>query len=250
MDNTHRFTGKAEIYTKARPCYAPEFIRWLFDELGFRKGQVVADIGCGPGNLAEALVKKGCTVYGVEPNEDMRNEGEGNLAAYDRFISVRATAEHTGLADKSVDWVTVGQAFHWFDPVAFKNECQRILKVPEKIVLVWNVRIDDNAQVRETASVFGKFCPEFKGFGGGLAHIQDRIAAFFNHSFAARRFRHDLICDKDKFIERSLSGSYALQEEDPQYPLYVAALEALFEKYAVGRLITIPNETIAYYTGA
>lgn len=191
--------------------------------------------------------KKGCIVYGVEPNDDMRERGKSELAAYDRFISVNATAEHTALTAGSVDWVTAGQAFHWFDAPAFKKECQRILKIPNRIVLVWNVRMDNTPQVQETVQLLSRFCPEFKGFGGGLAHIQERISRFFDDACEVRRFRYDLLYDKSQFIARILSGSYCLAEEDRQYGFFIAALQTLFDKYAADGLITVPNETVAYY---
>ena len=33
------------------------------------------------------------------------------------------TAENTLLENKSIDFVTVAQAFHWFDAEKFKTEC-------------------------------------------------------------------------------------------------------------------------------
>ena len=36
--------------------------------------------------------------------------------------------------------MSAAQAFHWFDPAAFRQECQRILKPRGKVLLVWNQR--------------------------------------------------------------------------------------------------------------
>ena len=45
----------------------------------------------------------------------MRIEAERQLLDYTKFISIPATAENTTLPPNSVDFVTAGQAFHWFD---------------------------------------------------------------------------------------------------------------------------------------
>jgi len=46
----------------------------------------------------------------------MRQAGEEYLASYDGFSSIDGSAEATTLDDASVDFVTAGQSFHWFEP--------------------------------------------------------------------------------------------------------------------------------------
>lgn len=62
----------------------------------------------------------------------------------------------------------------------------------------------------------------------------------------ARRFSNDLQFDKIEFIERCLSASYSLKETDSDYKNYISEIEALFEKYSVNAILTMPNETTAY----
>src|SRR3712207_7979072 len=50
------------------------------------------------------------------------------LGRHPRFTSVAGTAEATTLDEVSVDFVTAGQAFHWFDPERARAEFARILK--------------------------------------------------------------------------------------------------------------------------
>ena len=61
--------------------------------------------------MSELFLKNGNRVYGVEPNEAMRQAGEEYLASYDGFASINGSAESTTLDDASVDFVTAGQAF-------------------------------------------------------------------------------------------------------------------------------------------
>lgn len=73
----------------------------------------------------------------------MRRAGERALQHFGRFTSVAATAENTTLSDRSVDFVTAGQAFHWFDAGKARREFARVLKPGGSVVLIWNSRRKD-----------------------------------------------------------------------------------------------------------
>ncbi len=81
----------------------------------------MADIGSGTGIFSHQLLERDLTVFGVEPNDDMRMMAEQSLNLYSRFKSIKATAENTTLKENSVDLVTVAQAFHWFDKKSVQN---------------------------------------------------------------------------------------------------------------------------------
>lgn len=51
-----------------------------------------------------------------------------------------APAEQSGLESGSIDLVTVGQAFHWFDHEAFFREAARVL-TPEGVLAIWAYEI-------------------------------------------------------------------------------------------------------------
>lgn len=208
---------------------------------------VIADIGSGTGIISKALLEKGSTVYGVEPNADMRKIAEGTLSGFPNFRSVDSTAENTTLEANSVDFITVAQAFHWFDADSFKSECKRILKPGGKAVLVWNSRDNTSELVQENAAICKKHCPDFKGFSGGLDHIEADIVRFFDNCFEVKRFANDLLFEKTKFIERSLSASNSLKETDRGYKSYIAELDELFDKYAIEKILKLPNETVTYF---
>lgn len=244
LDNTKKFTGKAAVYANARPGYAPVFINHL-SSIGIGKNSIVADIGSGTGIFSKELLEMGCTVYGVEPNEDMRREAKKSLAQFEIFYPVDGSAEKTTLYENSVDFITVAQAFHWFDAVEFKLECRRILKNSGKVILIWNSRVMDSPLVKENEQIFKMFCKDFKGFSGGISYMDESIKAFFE-DFEVLRFQNDLQFDKLKFIGRNLSASYSLKENDSEYDSYVLHLEKLFDKYATDDKLIVPNETIAY----
>ncbi|MCM1115196.1 MAG: class I SAM-dependent methyltransferase [Clostridium sp.] len=246
MNNTNLFSGRAEVYTIARPAYPKALIDELYTNYGVSSNSVIADIGSGTGKLTKQLLDKGSTVYAVEPNEDMRSVAERELSKYSNFISVSGNSENTLLPDYCVDLITVAQAFHWFDIKKFRLECDRIKKDNSKIILIWNSRDLTSDFNRESYEIYSKYCPRFKGFHGGTKVDDIRFAEFFNGRYEHIIFDNPLMFTKDMFISRSLSGSYSLQEGDEYFDDYIASLEKLFDKYAVNELVKMNNKTDAY----
>ncbi len=244
--NVEKFTGKASIYEKYRPEYPKTFIDYLYTDMGFGTSSVIADVGSGTGILAKQLLDRGSKVFGVEPNEDMRRKAETMLKDYKNYSSIDGTAENTKLTDKCANYITVAQAFHWFDAAAFKRECRRILKPEGLVVLVWNSRVADSAQVIETAAICKKYCPDFKGFSGGTEGMSERISDFFNSSYQELCFENNISYDLEGFIGRNLSASYAPSEKQPDFNNFVKAIIELFDKYSLNGRLTLPNLTKGY----
>lgn len=247
--NETKFDGKGEIYAQFRPSYPQECIETLFADFGLTKSTVFADVGAGTGKLTQLLLEKGCTVYAVEPNADMRKIAEEALSAFPNFISVNGTAEHTALPACSVSCVTAAQAFHWFDRQAFRKECQRILKPGGIVILLWNSRDEDSALVQENDRINRLYCPNFKGFSGGMrgAQQEGEFADFFSDGvYRTLTFDFPLYFDEQGFIGRNLSASYAPKSTDAQYSAYTEALQELFAKYAENGRICMPNFTKCY----
>lgn len=246
MNNTEKFSGRAEVYTKGRPSYALELIECLYEKYGFTAQSIIADIGSGTGKLAKQLLDKGSTVFGVEPNRDMRNIAEKELGGYKNFRSVDGSASATNLVSESVDFITSAQAFHWFDVDEFRAECKRIMRTDGKIILIWNTRDMDFGINRESYDIFTRYCPNFKGFGGGIQKDDRRIVEFFGGKYEREIFENPLYFDRDKFISRSLSGSYSLKKGDAGFEVYLEELNQLFDKYAENNIVKLGNNSAAY----
>jgi SAM-dependent methyltransferase len=246
--NEHKFSGKADIYAKYRPAYPDAFLEYLYSQAGFQKDSVIADIGSGTGIFTRLLLGKGSLVYGVEPNEDMRKAAGQELAEYKNYICVPHTAESTGLNDRSIDFITAAQAFHWFDREKFKTECKRILKENGKVVLVWNCRDMNSEFVQKCDALNRKYCPDYKGFAGGMkSESPQEYSDFFKDGICDYKvFQNDLTFDLEGFIGRSMSASYAPKPGTESYEPYVSQLKQLFEKYGSSGRLRMPNLTRAY----
>lgn len=245
MDNKEKFTGRAEAYENARPGYASALIDNLTGRIS--KSAVIADIGSGTGKLAAAFLKRGYKVFCVEPNADMRNMAKKMLAQYSGFTPINGTDVNSALSSNSVDLVTVAQAFHWFDADGFKRECKRILKPGGLTAIIYNHRAEDSRVTVENAEIFKKYCPDFKGFSNKLnADARTKIAYLFDGEYETLTFNNDLVYNKETFINRALSASYSLTENDIMYSEYLSKLEALFEKYSKDNTLTVQNRTFAY----
>lgn len=127
------FESGAAVYRATRPSYPDEAVRWSVPP-GARD---VLDLAAGTGKLTERLAALGYAVVAVEPSDAMRAE----LAALLPSVDARAgTAEHMDLPDRSVDAVTVAQAWHWVDEPAAAAEIARVLRPGGQVAPIWNIR--------------------------------------------------------------------------------------------------------------
>lgn len=240
MNNTKRFDGKGEIYAKARPKYSEK----LFEYLNIKSGSAVADIGSGTGIFTKPLLERGCSVFAVEPNEDMRKKAEEKLKSYENFISVDGTASQTKLKDNSVDFVVAAQAFHWFDPEDFRKECKRILKPHGKIIIAYNSRDTKAECTKALADLRKEFNPEFHGFSNGIS--EEKCLEFFGNKCDIFKAENNQTYDRQGYINRVLSSSYSLKEGDERYSEYLGKIEKIFDEFSVDGKITVPAYTVAY----
>ncbi len=246
MNNTKRFTGRAGDYAAGRPDYAADFIDFLYSDCGFDTSCVIADIGSGTGKLSRQLLERGSKVICVEPNDDMRLAAEHSLSEFEGFYSVSGSCDNTKIKEKSVDFVTAAQAFHWFDIERFKAESKRILKPEGQVILVYNTRDMKSEFNIECYKIYQKYCPLFKGYHNGMMDDDERICQFFNYEFKKVSFKNPIPFTKDKFISRCRSASYSIKSDNENYADYIKALEAVFDKYAEKDNVVMANNTVAY----
>jgi len=248
MQYTEKFTGKAEMYDKFRPEYPKALYDYLYEGCGLTANSAIADIGAGTGRFSHPFLKRGSTVYAVEPNTDMRRKAEASFAGFANHRSVNAPAEHTGLTDGSIDLVAAAQAFHWFDQAAFQTECRRILRPNGLVLLVWNTAQATDVRLIALSAIKAKFCPLFSGQSGGMtAQADSTLKTFFlNGVYQSFAFDNPLFHTCDSFIGANLSSSYALNPDDAGYDDYLSALRGLFDTYSQSGVLEMPNVANAY----
>jgi SAM-dependent methyltransferase len=247
-DPTQRFSNRVENYQKYRPYYPPAIIETLRSECGLAPESVVADIGSGTGILTELFLANGNTVYAVEPNREMLLAGERRLGGRPGFHNIAGRAEATMLPDRSVDFVAVGQAFHWFDREAARSEFCRIFKRGGWVVLVWN---DRDSSASDFSATYEQLVRRYAIDYQEVTHrqITDAILSDFYRpgGFRMATFRNPQPLDYDGLRGRLLSSSYSPLEDRPNHAPMLAELETLFRAHEISGRVVMEYCTEMYY---
>ncbi len=243
LSPTERFSTRAENYARYRPGYPPVIIDLLRAECQLTPASIIADIGSGTGLLATLFLSNGNRVFGVEPNREMRRTGEHFLKDYPNFTSIAATAEATTLTDGSIDFVTAGQSFHWFNPDATRIEFARILKPHGWIVLVWNERqINATPFLEAYEQLLQNFVPDYaatqhRNFDPQVLGIEMKVSYFKNSQ----------LFDFGGLKGRLLSSSYAPEAGQPHHEAMLAELWRIFQIHQENGAVSFEYTTEVYY---
>ncbi|MBS1850740.1 MAG: class I SAM-dependent methyltransferase [Acidobacteria bacterium] len=246
-DATQRFSSRVENYVRYRPGYPPEVLALLQNECGLTEQSTVADLASGTGIFTRTLLETGCRVFGVEPNDAMRQAGEQFLAAFPRFTSVKGAAEATTLPDHSVDIVTAAQAGHWFDRQKSRQEFLRILKPQGWLVLVWNERQTDSTPfLRAYEQLLLTYGTDYESVRH--EHATTHIRDFFAPApYIARVFSSRQEFDFPALEGRLLSSSYAPPPADPTHPPMLAELRRIFDEFQTQGRVSFEYHTRVYF---
>lgn len=115
--------------------YRPRYPRPLFDFVSdlCEHHRVAWDCATGNGQAAVELARDFDHVIATDASEKQIAHAVPHVGVAYRV----APAETSGLADASVDLVTVAQALHWFDLDRFYAEVRRVT-IPGSIVAAWS----------------------------------------------------------------------------------------------------------------
>ena len=245
--SVERFSSRVEDYAKYRPGYPPEIVQFLQTECGLTSQSVIADIGSGTGKLAEIFLANGNSVIGVEPNSVMRAAAEEILTDFPGFTSINGTAEETTLGDSSVDFITAGQAFHWFDPDRSKAELSRILKPGGWTALIWNDRnLESTPFLKDYEALLLKYGTDYQEVRHDKA--ESLMADFFAPQLLTLKiFPNEQVFDFDGLRGRVRSSSYTPEPDHPNFESMIGALELIFEKHKKNGRVTFDYDTKVYY---
>ncbi len=177
-----RFGDVADRYERARPLYPQAALSELAARCGLRSGTPVVDLGAGTGKLTRQVAALGTDVVAVEPAAGMRRRLEAEVPG---VPVLDGTAEDIPLPDASVEVVTAGQAFHWFDTRRALDEIARVLRPNGWLALLWNER------------------PE-SGWAAGLWDLRRQLTEAAADTYPGRGWAEVLAAD-DRFGPRTSS---------------------------------------------
>ena len=247
-DSKQRFSSRVADYVRYRPGYPHAVIDTLHDDCGLRPESAVADVGSGTGLLSRLFLENGNSVYGVEPNAEMRAAGKEFLRSYPNFRSIDGSAEETTLPDSSIDFVAAGQAFHWFDPEPTHKEFARILKSNSWVAVIWNERrIETSALLRAYEDLLRKYSPDYAEVSAKYPEAL-RMAEFFGpNQVHQRTFPNEQLFDFEGLRGRLLSSSYSPPKDHPNHEPMLLELRRIFDAHNEHGRVRIEYTAHLYY---
>lgn len=170
------FTKVAKHYHN-RPAYSMILLEKLLscinDEKKASKDINVAEIGAGTGKLTKMLYNLGLSVSAVEPNLNMRKEGE----EYTKNCNIKwleGSGEHTSLEENSQDWLIMASSFHWTNPSLSLPEFARVLKANGYFTAIWNPRdLQEGSIFYEIEEEIKKMLPNLNRVSSGKQNTKD-----------------------------------------------------------------------------
>ncbi|HTD56998.1 MAG TPA: class I SAM-dependent methyltransferase [Silvibacterium sp.] len=247
-DSTSRFSGRSESYRLHRPGYPPAIVDSLANECGLDRKSLVADIAAGTGLLAEIFLARGFRVIAVEPNREMREACESLASQYRKLACVNGTAEASGLEDRSVDLITVGQAMHWFDLKRTRSEFVRVLKSGGWCAVIYNNRRLSGDAFHEG---YERILIEHGTDHGKVrdSHLdEDRLAAFFAlNTVRSATFKNAQHLTREGLMGRVLSSSYMPQPGHPGHEAMSRVLKAHFHEHQTSGHVRMEYDCVVCY---
>lgn len=247
-DATTRFSSRVDDYVRYRPTYPREVIAEITAITGVQPGADVADLGAGTGIFSGLWLGAGYQVWAVEPNAAMRLAAEAQFAGHHNFHSRSGTAEATGLAPAAVDLVVAAQAFHWFDVLKARVECQRILRIPAWVALVWNSRqLLGSPFLEAYEALLLRHATDYSAVRHENVDAA-ALAQFFGGPFETRTMANRQRLDRAGLQGRLRSTSYVPGPGQPGYEALMQEAEDIFDRCQSQGVVDL-EYTVQIYVG-
>lgn len=164
----------------------------------------------------------------------MRSACEELRSQYCNLTCIEGSAESTTLPNHCADFVTVGQAFHWFDLAPARAEFVRILQPGGWCAVIYNQRrMGGDAFHDGYERILREFGTDYETVRSKYPQ-QQALAEYFRSPNAASSamqqasFPNAQQFDLGGLMGRILSSSYMPQPGHPRYPDIVHVVEQLF----------------------
>lgn len=224
LDPLNRFSDRASDYVKYRPTYPRSAIDAIL--AGLATPLIAADVGAGTGISARLFGDRGVRVWAIEPNPAMSALAEPHPQVEFR----QATAEQTGLPDRSIDLVTCFQAFHWFNPDPTLAEFARILKPGGRLAPVWNTRDYRDSFTNEYGELLRQASNKHPALDSSFNRAEAMPTSEYFTNFREMQFPLEQPLDLPALIGNAKSRSYAPTDPATLNQL-IRDLEDLYQRY-------------------
>ncbi|MEI8633208.1 class I SAM-dependent methyltransferase [Vibrio sp. PP-XX7] len=136
MANEIDFGKTASDYVQHREGFPPALLSRLQPCAIGLSGQSILDIGTGTGTLARQFALQGAKVSGLDVASELIEQAK----SLDRQAGTRVdyhvgSAEELPFVDQSMDVISAGQCWHWFNSAQVARECHRVLKPGGALVI-------------------------------------------------------------------------------------------------------------------
>ena len=108
-------------------------------KLGYKKGDSIADIGCGTGLFTIPAAETGGKVYAIDVSEEMLSDVKkrAETARFNNITTVKSDEYDFKLVDNAVDFVLICTVLHEIDnKKCFLQEVSRICRKGGKIAVI------------------------------------------------------------------------------------------------------------------
>jgi SAM-dependent methyltransferase len=248
--------GAVAAYERGRPGYPPVAVAELVRVLGLASGATVLDLAAGTGKLTRQLLATGAALLAVEPVAAMRERlarvlvpGPGDASGGPPPWVVGGTAEAIPVRDGSLDAVTVGQAFHWFDGSRAVAELHRVLRPGGRLGLIWNVRDESQPSVAAITAILDRHAGDAPRYRDGRWRAAFAAADGFT-PLSERAFRHLHHLDRAAVLDRFASISFIAALPDAERARVLAEIDQVIAadpSLAGQDLIGLPYRTDLYW---
>jgi len=165
------FGKTAEDYGRYRAGFPQKFFDSVIAFGLVHSGDRLLDLGTGTGTLARGFALRGCRVTALDPSAELLEQARrlDREAGIDGITYLGGRAEAIPLDDCSLDVVTAGQCWHWFDRARAAAEARRVLRTDGHIIIAhfdW-ISLPGNI-VEATEELMGRHNPDRLLSGSGV----------------------------------------------------------------------------------
>ena len=144
------YSSVADAYDRVRPSYPREIIDRAVESAGLSSGDLILEVGCGPGTATVAFAELGFSMVCLEPSQESSRLAHRNCARYPKVEILNTTFEEWKMEAAKFDAVLAASAFHWVSSEIAYPKTAATLKAGGSLILLWNTPPQPEDEVLQT----------------------------------------------------------------------------------------------------